>query len=145
MVSVYTNLDNFNRPVEGAMKLLRACFRNFQCIFHLANLINCNCFKQNYCGIKICIWYVLKYFEEFINFVEGVVGHMNFWQSQTPGLGHELLLAVADSIFGVLSKFFPYSQEMICTMNCNIIFMQYYTFMKAPYWTYLIFLLNSLA
>src|ERR1700676_4465769 len=95
MVSVYTNLDDFNRPVEGAMKLLRACFRNFQCIFHLANLIDCNCFKQNYCGIKICIWYVLKYFEEFINFVEGVVGHMNFWQSQTPGLGHELLLAVA--------------------------------------------------
>ena len=27
----------------------------------------------------------------------------------------------------------------------NIIFMQHYTFMKAPYWTYLIFLLNSLA
>src|ERR1700692_4492100 len=121
MVSVYTNLDDFNRPVEGAMKLLRACFRNFQCIFHLANLINCNCFKQNYCGIKVCIWYVLKYFVGFINFVEDVVGLMNFWQ----WLCHN----VADSIFGVLSKF---SQEMICTMSCNIIFMQHYTFMKAP-------------
>ena len=97
----------FNRPVEGAMKLLRACFRKFQCIFHLARLNNCNWLKKNYCGIKICIWYVLKYFEEFIIFVEGVVGHMNFWQSQTPGLGHELWQwlcdNVADSIFGVLS------------------------------------------
>src|SRR5882762_2373206 len=33
MVSVYPNLDDFNRPVEGAMKLLRACFCNFIAIF----------------------------------------------------------------------------------------------------------------
>jgi hypothetical protein len=79
MVSVYTNLDDFKRSVEGAMKLLRAWFRNFQCIFHLAKLNNCNFSRKNYCGIKICILYVWKYFEEFINFVEGVVGHMNFW------------------------------------------------------------------
>src|SRR5882762_10488921 len=59
MLSVYPNLDDFNRPVQGAMKLLRACFRNFQCIFHLARLNNCNWLKKNYCGIKICIWYVL--------------------------------------------------------------------------------------
>ena len=51
MVSVYTNLHNFHRPVEGAMKLLRACFHNFQCIFHLAKLNNSNCLK------KILLWH----------------------------------------------------------------------------------------
>ena len=118
MLSVYPNLDNFNRPVEGAMKLLRACFCNFQCIFHLARLNNCNWLKKNHCGIKICIWYVLQYFEEFINFVEGC--------------GSYELLAVPDSRIGPWTtfgsgcatmwlteflEFFPYSQEMICTMT----------------------------
>src|SRR5882762_11686035 len=91
MLSVYPNLDDFNRPVQGAMKLLRACFRNFQCIFHLARLNNCNWLKKNHCGIKICIWYVLQYFEEFINFVEGC--------------GSYELLAVPDSRIGPWTTF----------------------------------------
>ena len=108
MLSVYPNLDDFNMPVEGATKLLRACFRNFQCKFHLARLNNCNWLNENYCGIKICIWYVLQYFEEFINFVEGVVGHMNFWLPDW----------AMDYFWQWLTEFlFPYSQEMICTMT----------------------------
>jgi len=107
------------------MKLLRACFHNFQCIFHLANLIIVIASRKIIVAIKICIWYVLKYFEEFIQFCGRCCGHMNFWQ--TPGLGMNYFGSGCatmwlDSIFWSSSKFFPYSQEMICTMNCNIIF-----------------------
>jgi hypothetical protein len=80
------NLDNFKRSVEGAMKLLSV---NCQCIFHLATGNNFNCSRKNYCSITICVQYVLKYFVEFCNFVEGVVGR------DSPGLDHALLLAVA--------------------------------------------------
>jgi hypothetical protein len=67
MWSVFTNLDNFKRPVEGVMRLLRACFSNFQCIFHLAKINNCNLLRKIYFSITICIWYVVQYYEEFRN------------------------------------------------------------------------------
>ena len=36
IISVYRNSHDFMRAVEGAMKLLRACFSSFPCIFCLA-------------------------------------------------------------------------------------------------------------
>jgi hypothetical protein len=98
MVSVSTNFGDFRMPVEGAMKLLRAWFSNFQCIFHLTRVNHCNCARNNYRGIMICILYVGKYFEEFSNFVEGVV---NLWWRE---LGHGPLLAVAETVHSILSS-----------------------------------------
>jgi len=51
--------------VEGAMKLSRACFSNFECTLRLARLNVSNK------GITICILCVYKYFWVFRNFVEG--------------------------------------------------------------------------
>ena len=39
---MYIKYDNFKRPVEGAMKLLRACFSNFECTITIAKLNYCN-------------------------------------------------------------------------------------------------------
>ena len=71
-----TNFDDFRRPLESAIKLLTVWFSNFQCIFHLERVNHGNYTQKDYWGIVICILYVLKYFEESNNFLEGVVGHM---------------------------------------------------------------------
>jgi hypothetical protein len=78
MVSVSTIFDNFRRPVEGAMKLLRAWFSYFQSIFHLARVDHCNYTWKNHLGIIMCILGT-NLFWEFSDFVEGVLGHMNLW------------------------------------------------------------------
>jgi hypothetical protein len=79
MVSVSMNFDDFRMPVGGAMKLLRAWFSYFQCIFHLVRVDHFNCTWKNYLGIMMCILCTIKYFWEFSDFVEGVLGHMNLW------------------------------------------------------------------
>ena len=38
-MSVSANFDDFRSPVEGAMKLLRACSSYFRCIINLAQII----------------------------------------------------------------------------------------------------------
>jgi hypothetical protein len=117
-------------PVEGAMKVLRAWFSYFQCIFHLTRVNHCNCAQNNYWGITICILYVAKYFEEISNFVEGVCANM--WLKQCTQFW---------ALVVTTSQFFLYSQvKIFIWTECyhNIRFMQQYPFMKDHIW--LIFL-----
>src|ERR1700729_801496 len=69
---VYTKkIHDFRKPVEGGMKLSRACFSNFEYTFPLARFNVGNCPKRKYKHIIMCIGCVFKYSWYFRNFAEG--------------------------------------------------------------------------
>ena len=118
---MFTNSDDFRRSVEGAMKLLKAWFSYFQSIFHLARVNHCNCAQINYRGIITCILYVFKYFEEFSNFVEGVVGHMNLWWWITLAVAVLICGWTMHSTLSSGGHNFAASKDMYYELNATII------------------------
>jgi hypothetical protein len=69
--SAYGNYNNFRMPVEGAIKLSRARFGCFECVFLLAWLNNGNCSGKKYRYIFMHSGSSHYYFRNYRYFVEG--------------------------------------------------------------------------
>jgi hypothetical protein len=71
--SAYANFNYFRSPVEGAIKLSRACFGCFECVSLLAWLNNCDCLGKNYQYIFMHLESAYYDFRNYRHFVEGTM------------------------------------------------------------------------
>ena len=104
------------RPVEGAMKLLRACFSSFPCIFCLAKHDD-RYFSWNFNAalryVPSMLWNISEISEIFWKVL---------WAEQTSGIpGHATLEVavqyVAEMVCSLVATVSPIVSSKLCTMN----------------------------